>query len=242
MTKRVFSSAGDHGDIIGVLPTIRHLGGGELVICERTRPLEQGGGRESMRGARYEAIKPLLEAQPYITGVRWSERPEKGHDFTDFRLNYRIGECLIDSQARHVGVQHPSTEPWLTAPRDDRYRGRVVFARTSRYPNGFYPWFALIKRYPDAVFVGLQSEHHTFEKTFRCKVEYVPTGNLLQLAGVLAASRLVCCNQSCPWWIAAGLGVTTFQETWTQDRNSMILRHNLHYMLDATFPLDQLPP
>lgn len=236
MNKRVFYHAGDLGDVIAALPAIRQLGGGRIIIGP-------GYCRESMKGARFEAIKPLLMAQPYVTGVEWrEERPSRAFDLSVFRQNYRRGESLAHLQARHLGVDNLDVAPWLTAPRNAAYRNRVVFARSPRYHNGFYPWFALIKNYPDALFVGSADEHDSFQREFNRRLERVPTADLLELASLLASARLFCGNQSCPWWIAAGLGIPVFQETWDHDRNSMIVRKNAFYMTGTVFDLNQLPP
>lgn len=236
MNKRAIFHSGDLGDVIAALPAIRQLGGGRVLIGN-------GFCRESMKGARFEAVRPLLELQPYVTGVEWSdERPNHAHDLANFRQDYRRGESLAHWQARHLGLDPLDTSPWLTVKPNSAHRGRVVFARSPRYANGFYPWFALLKRYPDALFVGSPAEHAAFQTEFTCKVQHAPTGNLLELAQIIAGARLFCGNQSCPWWIAAGLGVTAFQETWLHDSNSRIERHNAHYMLQPLFNLEKLPP
>lgn len=198
-----------------------------------------------MRGERFDALRPLLLAQPYIQGIEWSDTRPPGldHDFTDFRLNYRKDESLAKLQADHVGITEPlDTHPWLVAPRNETWRGRAVFARSPRYSNGFFPWFALVRRYPDAIFVGTPAEHDAFQAEFGCRIQYVPTRDLLELASILAVAKVFCGNQSCPWWIACGLGVTTFQETWDHDRNSIIERANAHYMTGPVYDLEKLPP
>lgn len=63
-----FLHSGDLGDIIAALPTIRKLGGGELIITESP---SQYSVRQSMRGERFDAIAPLIRAQPYITDIRF---------------------------------------------------------------------------------------------------------------------------------------------------------------------------
>lgn len=240
MLGKTYFHTGDLGDVIAALPTIRQLCGGNLVIGQGF--CGQGFCRESMKGPRFDTIKPLLEAQPYIASVSWSDaKPEGALDLSNFRQNYVRGKSLAHWQASHLGVETVETAPWLTAPKHEHPRGRVIFARSTRYANGQYPWFALIKRYPDAVFVGLASEHEAFEREFSCRVRYVPTRDLLELASVIAGARLFCGNQSCPWWIACGLGVTTFQETWAHDSNSIIERPNAHYMTVPIFDLEKLP-
>lgn len=237
MKKQVFYHSGDAGDIVASLLSVRQLGGGKIVIGP-------GPCRESMAGARFESIKPLLECQPYVTGVEWSDvKPDRCLDFSTFRHDHRFGESLAHWQARHLGIDDLDTSPWLTVPavRTDQ----VVFARSKRYHNGFFPWFGLLDRYPSALFVGTDEEFRFFgELHKRPKTPWIAkarTNGLLDLARLIAGGRLFCGNQSCPWWIACGLGVTTFQETWEGSPDSMIKRPNAFYMTDKTFDLDLLP-
>lgn len=228
--------SGDLGDIIAALPLLRHFGGGKLLIGP-------GFCRETLRGARFEAIAPLLRVQPYVHGVEWVEAPPAGcKDLSSFRGVYQAHRSLVDAQAVHLGLPEVDTSPWLIAPKVKANRGRVLFARSERYHNGFFPWFALLKRYPEAAFVGTPTEHMAFCEEFRCRIDYLPTANLLELASVLSSSRLFCGNQSCPWWVAFGTGTTTFQESWDHDRNSMIPRSNAYYMTGPSFDLNLLPP
>lgn len=220
--ENVFLHAGDIGDIIACLPTIRAMGGGNLVIGP-------GYCRESMFGARFDAIKPLLEAQSYIRSVEWMSEPIGiTEDFSTFRKNHIKGESLAHWQARHLGVEI-SLEPWLDVGPIRRDPALVIFARSPRYHFPHFPWFKLIKQHKDAVFVGAPSEHVTFCEEFRCKIGYQPTGDLLELAKLIASAGAFYGNQSCPFWIAAGLGVNLTQEVWPHDANSIIPRPNASY-------------
>lgn len=61
------------------------------------------------------------------------------------------------------------------------------------------------------------------------KIEYVQTKTLLHLAEIIAGASLVISNQTCSWWIAAGLGVPIIQESWAHDSNSVIERPDCKY-------------
>lgn len=217
-----YFSTGDLGDIVASLSAVRALGGGEYVIGFH----EWTGQRESMRGERFEAIKPLLEAQPYITKVEWSDHEtDITHDFSTFRTHYRLHESLAHQQARHIGVEI-DLNPWLSV--DASKHDRVVIARSLRYRNGLFPWRKLLERFTDRIFVGLPVEHREFESSFG-EIEYVPTPNLLDLAKIISGAKLLISNQTAAWWIGAGLGIRTIQETYLKDTNSIIERPNLSY-------------
>lgn len=214
---------GDYGDLVAALPSIKAFGGGEIQIGDTNDPRNR---RESMRGARYEAIKPLLKIQPYVTSVSWTDRPNGVIDFSNFRHSYRLHENLALAQARHVKAKI-SLKPWLTVPEIEKH-GRVVIARSSRYHNPVFPWRKLLNKYPNPLFIGLTNEYKDFKRFG--DVEYVPTANLLEAAKIVAGAPLVISNQTCCWWLAAGLGVkSVIQETMERDQNSVIERPNYFY-------------
>jgi len=220
----VFYHTGDLGDLVAALPVIRHLGGGHIVIGA---PTEVGTGqpgfcRESMQGARYEAIRPLLAAQPYVASVSWGERPKGCIDFSTFRHTKPIvGENIANWQARHLGISGVSLEPWLTV---EAIPSPVIFARSPRYHNPRFPWPDYSRHYTGAVFVGLPSEHEVFQIAIGRRIEHAQTSDLLVLTRMMAGSPQVLCNQSAPFWCAAGVGAPTVQETCPirEQQNSII--------------------
>lgn len=234
MTRNVFAHSGDIGDIIAALPTMRSLGGGDIVIG----PLLEGQfkGRESMKGARFEAIKPLLEAQPYIGSVTWHDNPQAyTHDFRDFRQQEQYGESLLEWQARYLGVT-ASTDPWLTCRRSEKSIGRAVIARSLRYRNPGFPWNVVLHKHKEPIFIGLKEEYEDFQKNNR-GVEFIQTENLLEAAELINGADIFIGNQSCPFWIAAGLGQRLIQEGWPQQPNSQIKRPNARYLIRGPFSL-----
>lgn len=226
----LFGHSGDLGDVIASLPIVRALGGGDYVLFDREK-----GHRESLRGARYEALAPLLLAQPYIDSVAWADAPpQTPYDFSTFRHDHIPGQNLAQWQSRHVGVTI-SEAPWLLAKPSSRSAGRVIFARSQRYHNPHFPWDKALVRFKDPLFVGLPSEYMAFQTKWGKPIENYQAANLLELAELIAGCSLFVGNQSCPFWIAAGLGVNLTQETWPQDANSIIERPNARYASNGFF-------
>lgn len=204
------------------------------MIGERTG---RHGGRESLRGARYESLAPLLTFQPYIDDVEWSDAlPDTPYDFSTFRKDHQPNENLAQWQARHIGVAISET-PWLLAQHSRRTRGRVLFARSLRYHSPTFPWDKALLRYKDPLFIGMPDEYHAFQTKWGKPLEHYTASNLLELAELIQGCDLLISNQSCPFWIAAGLGKTLIQETWSVDPNSVIKRDNASYALNGTLPL-----
>lgn len=222
----VFASTGDIGDVIASLPAVRALGGGHYAIGYRPGP---GYGRESMEGKRFDAIRPLLEEQSYIRGVKWIGENFSGvtHDFSTWRRIWVRDESLLHAQARYLGVK-ASEDPWLTATPNREFRGKTVIARSARYHERSFPWPQMMEENPDAIFVGLPAEHAAFQHRYGT-IEYVETADLLEMAEIMAAAKLCISNQTAAFWVAIGLGVDTIQETWSGSRDSVIHRPNARY-------------
>lgn len=206
------------------------MGGGFYLLFDKAQdaPVDR---RESLKGPRYDALRPLLAAQPYIREVAWADTIiDDCHDFSTFRHDFRPEENLADWQARHFEVEI-THDPWLTCVRSPKSIGRTVVARSLRYHNRDFPWRAVIAKHrQDILFVGLPEEHKAFQITHGTIVEHCPTANLLELAEVINGCDRFYGNQSCPFWIAAGLGVPLVQEVWPQGPNSQIKRKNARYL------------
>jgi hypothetical protein len=110
-----------------------------------------------------------------------------------------------------------------------RAAGRVVVARSNRYHNGLFPWERVRRVYGEKMlFVGLENEHELFERE-NGQIEYAPTNDLLELAELIAGADMFIGNQSCPMWIAFGLGKRIIQETWLGGPNSCVPKANAIY-------------
>lgn len=228
-----YGHSGDIGDAIASLAVIRQMGGGSMVFFDR-----ENGRRESMKGARFEALKPLIEAQPYMRGCSWSDKETQlDYDFSTFRHDHKQGEDLATWQGRHLGVE-TVLDPWLVAYRSPKGLGRVVVARSFRYQNLEFPWRRFVSEHRrKMLFVGLPDEHKAFQIQAGTLVEYCPTSNLLELAEIIAGCELFIGNQSCPFWIAAGLGVNLVQESYRQSLNSIVKRPNAKYLIHPPYNL-----
>jgi len=222
-----FFHTGDLGDIIAAMPVARQLGGGKFIVGPPVTGPCARQPRESLAGGRFEAIRPLLESQEYISSVDWAaDRGNPTFDFSQFRIDYRDGENLACWQARHLGCASLDFSPWIKVAPSSESSGRVVIARSHRYQNPNFDWKGRLGTHgKKALFVGLPSEHRDFESKFG-HVEYHPTENLLKLAEIIAGSELFIGNQSSPAWIAMGLGHKLEMEVCPWVQNSIVQRDN----------------
>jgi hypothetical protein len=199
-----FGHSGDLGDIIYALPTIKATGGGILYLY--FKPGKTWHGMDADRAA---SLRSLLILQPYIDDVIFCPegRPPGApdHNLNGFRDHGRPGRNLADMHlATHGLGPEARYAPWLVvdvpAP-----EAAVVFARSARCRNGDFPWKRVWETYRRAAgFVGTAEEHEDFCSSIG-PVPRIPTANLLEVARVIAGSRLVVGNQSCPAAIAEGL-------------------------------------
>ena len=167
---KVFFHSGDFGDIIYALPTIRALGGGKLIIGPSTR----WKTRLQMTQEHVEIIRPLLELQPYIHAVQYSDTapPEVDIDLNRFREYLVMEHALVREGARRLNLAEahlhtfslPATEcdqAWLTVDRAEPVAERpVLLHRSARWRNADFPWKKVMDRHGHhAAFVGLPGEY-----------------------------------------------------------------------------------
>ena len=209
---RVFHS-GDLGDLVYAMPIFRALDPCEVWIDDRPWTAK-------ILGPRFEAIKPLLESQPYVASVHAGTPHVTHFDVSTFRDGgHPFGERLSDIQAKWLKVEI-SHEPWISVGPSKATRGRVVVHRSPRYNNPFFPWAKVAAHYGDALLaVGSPQEVSALSEACGRGIEHLATGNFLELAEAIAGADRFIGNQSSPCAVAVGLGVPYVQETciWTPD-------------------------
>jgi hypothetical protein len=199
-----FGHSGDLGDIIYALPTVKAAGGGVLYLYHQ--PGKTWHGMDEKRAA---SLRSLLVLQPYIRDVVFCPegRPPDAsdHNLNGFRDHGRPGRNLADMHlATHGFGPELRSAPWLAVDRP-AVEATVVFARSSRCRNEAFPWKRLWSAYRNtAGFVGTREEHDDFTRSIG-PIPHLATTNLLDVARVIAGSRLFVGNQSCPAAIAEGL-------------------------------------
>ena len=211
MTKILHS--GDLGDLVYLLPALRTIGNVELWLDDRPYTAR-------LLGPRFDAIKPLLEAQPYITAVHAGTPDGAFIDASTFRNGgHPFGERLTDLQAAWLKVSI-SHDPWISVTPDEKFTGRVVVHRSPRYGNPYFPWNKVADFYGERmVAIGGPEEARDLSTTCGKNIEYCSTKNFLELAQMIAGADLFIGNQSSPCAVAVGLGAPYLQETcvWTPD-------------------------
>ena len=221
--ERTFTHGGDSGDLIYALATVKTLGGGRLRLVKKYNV------REPFSPAKVESLRPLLEAQPYITGVEYGESTT-GINLDEFRNHYREDLNLCDMVASTFGLPHyPRERPWLFCSAPNPV-ARVVISRSARYHGHGFPWHRVHEKYGrEAVFVGLPGEHAAWQGAFGA-IPYCPTPNWWELCRVIAGAEIFCGNQSAPMALALGLCVPRIvQEVCPYSANCHFQRRGVVY-------------
>lgn len=197
-TSRVFTHSGDIGDVIYALPTIRALGGGDLLLFHY-----EGRTSHGMNRAKVEKLRRLFEFQDYIHSFDFSE------DFVDTSLNgFRDHHAAGNLADMHLATNGLSwthrTRAWLHCD-DINYNYPVVFMRSPRYHNPNFDWRYILNKYQkQAVFIGTREDHELFKK----EVGYVPwleLNDFMEIANVIAGSKLYVGNSTAATAVAEGL-------------------------------------
>ena len=237
---KVFHHSGDMGDVIYSLPAIRALGGGALYISADCRHPYPCPPRVKVGPEWSASLATLTNAQEYIWNTQWTQRTpfSADYDLNEFRKYY--SQPSIDPTSslwalnrNHWGLKYEESESWLKVERPNPV-APIVIARSARYHNDDFPWLQLAIKYGNqSVFVGTKEEYRAFP--FQ-SIPYQPTANLLELARVIAGSKVFIGNQSCPLAIALGLGKNVVTEAWKQNPNCNLHRANQIHWLSG--PLD----
>lgn len=233
-----FVHAGDYGDLIFALPTIRELGGGNVYLN-----LISGIAREPMTIHKRDWLAPLLESQDYIKSVQMYRGQAVAYNLNYFRVYWREhmehGVSLAEWHCRAFDIDSEClNRPWLECAA--KLIQPVVIHRSERYQNKEFDWKRVLEKYKNkCVFIGLEQEHRKFTDQF----SYLPfykVENALDMAQVIAGAKLMICNQSMPGAIAEGLKKPKILEVWAADPNCNYERPDFQGVWGRTMYLPEI--
>lgn len=239
----IFHHSGDAGDVIYSLPIMKSLGGGVLFLspdCRYGGPFKSRWSTSRGNPEWANNVGRLCNTQPYVWNTIYTTSTPHSTDidFNRFRKCYTSNSydrwtSLFALHQKEFGLDLPENEPWLTIQDPVIIPDRpIVVNRTERYRNPEFPWMQLVERHwKQMVFVGTPLEYDVFNCL--CVppqvVPYHPTDSLLDVARVIAGSKVFIGNQSCPMAIALGLGKNLIQEVWAGNPNCILKRDNAIY-------------
>lgn len=164
----------------------------------------------------FDALYPLLVAQPYIADYVVWKGEKCDYDMTETRDRRRIPlpygnihhwasfvfpEMNADLALHWLIVPYTSARPDMKAT--------LLINRTSRYQNP-YLHFYFLQKYDDGrlAFIGLEDEYNDFCQKWELKnVDHIKTNDFLQVAVYLQYAKGFLGNQSVCWHIADAMKI-----------------------------------
>ncbi|HZY35212.1 MAG TPA: hypothetical protein VFE53_01110 [Mucilaginibacter sp.] len=222
---------GNAGDVIYSLPVMKKLSEVTTkpvnLLLKIGEPLTIGDGYEHPLGAvmlnknMVDYLSPLIAGQPYINKVKSYEGEEVHLDLTLFR---KAGFALDKGDISRwnfftSGINPNLCEPWLNVNPNAQFADYIVLARSSRYNNALID-YSFLSGYEKLIFVGVESEYNEMKKPIP-GLKWRPVSNFLELAEIIAGSKLFIGNQSFPYSLAEGLKVKRLLEVFYQIPNVM---------------------
>lgn len=249
-----YKCAGEAGDLVYALPTVKALGGG--TICLHA----ESWTRERMNEGKAASLRSLLITQPYIEDVRWLHPGEtvdvnlndfRAAYFRDFRKpDFPKQRNLCEWILRTHGCDpEEQNKQWLTI--NPIRVAPVIINRTGIgrrahhvYRNRDFPWGKIVERYAGSLaFVGTPEEYRDFvwrTSSPEIVVPYHPTPDLLSLAQTIAGADLFIGNQSCAYAIAEGLKKPAILEVCPWLPNCLFTRSDVIHGWDSQIDLPTL--
>ena len=141
---------------------------------------------------------PLFESQGWKTSI--SEYcPEDFIDIDDFRklkLNFAAGDIRTWPYAlTALTLPMDLSRKIIEVPPDNKFNGRVILTKTSRYNNPFLNYNELRPLQCDIVFIGLEEEHKAFCNDY-FEVDFYKVKDAYETAQIIAGADCMISNQN----------------------------------------------
>lgn len=238
MEPATFYHSGNLGDIIYALYAIQKHGGGDLIIGPDQKDSEPCSN--PVNEAQFKLLKPLLDAQPYLSSVKFSaKRPNDALDLNCFRnywLTTTIRErskadslCKMHFYLLSILDRYKDNEMWLTVPEPIK-SDRIIVSRSWRHRNWDFDWGGVLKRFGHKLlFIGLPKEHDVFNIAWGHihKIEYRHCNDFMEMARLIAGASGFIGNQSFSMAMAIGCGQKMLQEVYPKAPDCIFKRKNI---------------
>jgi hypothetical protein len=224
-----FKHSGNAGDIIYALPTLQTLSqdAKASLYLHLNQKADYGKmqhplGNVMLNEGILQRLMPLLQAQGYIHHIAAYNQESIDYDF-DLIRSYPFMHNA-GSIARwyfyFFATNADLGAAWLTVTAKEEYKDTIVVARSFRYRQPLIN-YRFLQRYSNIVFVGLEDEYKDMKKQIP-SIQYQPVKDFLELAQIIAGSKLFIGNQSFPFSIAEGLKVKRILEVYIPCPNVIV--------------------
>jgi hypothetical protein len=237
--------SGNAGDIIYALPSIYALAKGKPVHL--LLKLNQKGvygkeghplGNVMLNQNMFDMISPLLLSQQGIHACTVYNGESFDYDLDYFRYYpFQLFKGNISHWYYWVfAIQANTWNPWLKVKEDERFRDSIVIARSKRY-NAPGIDYSFLAQYSNLIFIGVNEEYGIIKKQVP-SIKFHPVKDFLEMASIIAGSKLFIGNQSFPFAIAEALKVNRLLEVYFDSPNVAVNGENgFEFCLQPQFEL-----
>lgn len=158
-------------------------------------------------------LKPLLNAQEYITDYLVYHGEEVDMDFDKVRLEIFTNQPK-GSLGRYLFHVYPQcatdlSNRWLSPIVNldwaIEYKDRIIINFTFRYRNHLMDYCFLKKYENKLIFAGLSDEHKLFCETFQVNIPILKVNDFNELASIIACCKFFMGNASMCFWLAEAM-------------------------------------
>lgn len=224
-----FKHSGNVGDIIYSIPVVKAIAGDcpvhlhlqvdrKVSYGKNIHPL----GNVMLNEKMVSMLKPLILSQPgFATCDRWNGEPID-IDLDDIRkYPFLLNRGSIARWYFLIfGKYFDLHDSWLSVVPDNHFADAIVIARSQRYhaPGIRYNFF---DKYPKIYFTGTEEEFAEMKKEIP-DLQYRPVNDFLELARIIAGSRLFIGNQSFPYSLSEAMKINRLLEWYFQTPNVVV--------------------
>lgn len=207
------------GDLITMLPGMQKLyreTGKKAVIYQKIdvladydhrtpHPVKNSNGKQvCMNEGLFYLIKPLIEAQEYVSGFYIWHGENVDFDLEATRTkNPEVMRGGLIHQWPMLTIPELQCDlsiPWLNV--EPIVSNSVFINFTGRYRMQGIHYLFLSEHQEDVIFLGLPEEHLKFCNQWGVDIKHKPVKNFLELARLIAGGRFFLGNQSFCWHLA----------------------------------------
>lgn len=229
-----FKHSGNAGDIIYSLPALITLSKGKKanLYLRTNQPGNYGKNPHPLGGLMLndkivEMLQPLLLQQDYINDCSVFSGTEI-IDFDmdkvrDYPWSFSRGD-LARLYFMVFNAHYDLQKPWLHAVPDSSFNNSIVLARSQRY-NAPGIDYSFLKKYSNIYFVGVETEYQLMKAQIP-ELQFIKVKNFLEMASVIAGSKLFIGNQSFPFSLAEAQKTNRLLEVYFQCPNVITTGNN----------------
>jgi len=229
------------GDLITILPGLQHIFETKGIKTDLYQKLDlpagyfpgsihpvvnSDGEQVCMNKGTFEAMRPLIEAQDYISSFNEWKSEKVDWDMLRIRDSYFIPMPASDIYHWPFFIfpeMACNLSEWsLYVPKESwEVMDKIIVNRTQRYRNPYINYRFLKKHEDKLLFAGTETEWRLFQEENELSFPLLKVDNFLDLASAIQHCKLFIGNQSLCFHLANGVGATRILEVCREFPNTL---------------------